>query len=86
MMSKFFDQHNGHLEKLVDKLGSDESASMRKKVFDALDSMGDFTLANKLKVATVLCEKKDFEIFFTTTEENRQQLVWMILDGTYPIK
>lgn len=83
MMSKFFDQHNAHLEKLVNKLGSDESASQRKKVFDALDGMGQFSLSNKLKVATALCEKKDFEIFFTTTEDNRQQLVWMILDGSY---
>lgn len=83
MMSSFFERHNGHLEKLVDKMGCDGTASMRKKVFDAVDNVGQFNLVDKLKVATVLWEKKDFEIFFTTTEENRQQLVWMILDGSY---
>lgn len=83
MMSTYFERHTGAVEKLVEKLGVDESASMRKKVFDALDGMGIYELAQKLKVATVLWEKKDFEIFFTTTEANRQQLVWMILDGSY---
>lgn len=83
MMSNFFEQHNSQLEKLVEKMGADESASMRKKVFDALDDLGDFSLVDKLKVATVLWEKKDFEIFFTTTNVNCKQLVWTILDGSY---
>lgn len=83
MMSNFFERHSGQLEKLVEKMGADESAAMRKKVFDALDNMGDFSLVDKLKVATVLWEKKDFEIFFTTSDANRHELVFMILAGSY---
>lgn len=40
MMSTLSDRHTGKLEKLVEKLGADESASMRNKVFDALDDIG----------------------------------------------
>lgn len=34
-----FDRHTGKLEKLVEKLGADGSASMRNKAFYALDDI-----------------------------------------------
>lgn len=85
MMSSFFEKTNNKLGDLVCKMGYDDVSYMKKKVFESLEEMPGLSMDERMKVTTVICQKNDFEIFFTTTMENRKELVHMILHGTYAV-
>lgn len=83
MMNKFIETSEARWEKIVHKLGFDDGSTMRKKVFDELDTIPRLSMGDKMKVTSAICDKKDFEIFFSTSEENRDMLIKAILDGVY---
>lgn len=85
MMTNFFEKTDAKLDKLVDKMASDEleHASMRNKVFNSLIDLHHLTMTDKMKVTLAICDRKDFEIFLTTSTENRATLIRMILGGEY---
>lgn len=75
MMNSFIEKADTRWEKIADKLGFDDGSTMRKKVFDALEIFSHLTMGDKMKVTSVIFDKKDFEIFFTTSHENREMLI-----------
>lgn len=83
MMNSFIEKADTRWEKIADKLGFDDGSTMRKKVFDALEIFSHLTMEDKMKVTSVIFDKKDFEIFFTTSHENREMLITAILANEY---
>lgn len=83
LMSTWFDKTDTKLGDLVCKMGYDDVSYMKKKVFESLDELGELSMDDRMKVTTVICQKNDFEIFFSTSMDNRKELVQMILDGRY---
>lgn len=83
MMKNFIDKSDARWDKVIDKLGFDDGSTTRKKVCDALDEFPHLSMGDKMKVTSVICEKKDFEIFFSTTRANRDMLITAIINGEY---
>lgn len=85
MMIAFFEKTDAKLDKLVDKMASDEleHASMRNKVFNSLDDLHHLSMTDKMKVTSAIYDRKDFKIFLITTAENRGMLSRLILAGEY---
>lgn len=84
MMSDFFNKTNLKLTQLVDKLGFDDTAVLRDRVFDALENIVGLDGEDKLKVTSAICDKKkDLELFLKVNDQSRRMMVKMILEGRY---
>ncbi|KAL7094413.1 hypothetical protein ACP275_11G102400 [Erythranthe tilingii] len=85
MAANFFEKMEAQMGELVSRMGFEKDVSTaRKQVFDALQIMEDLTFEQRLKVTSRICDNsKNLDIFFCLTDENKANMVQLIIEGCY---
>lgn len=86
-MKQFMENHDKRMGALVERFGGRDESEIRGKVLDILSSPAFqlYTSEQQIKAAMGLTsEVRRMDMFLRMGELERQNMVWMIINDTFP--